>query len=105
MGVKLGRLAEDMEMTSQNFSAALKSDNIKSQFLEDIARALGRDMTMFYGEPATNINSNNTAGRDIKIDGKQERIALRVSELLQQNGDLIRQNKMLTEIINNLTKK
>lgn len=107
MGVKLGRLSADMGMTQQNFSSMLKSDNVKSQFLEEIARALGKDISMFYPDivqQGNTINSNNTAGRDINFE-RQERINLKVSELMEQNAELIRQNKALTEIITNLTKR
>lgn len=103
MGVKLGKLAEDMGMTQQNFSAALKSDNVKSQFLEDIARALGKEMTMWYGD-TTSVTQNNVAG-DNNYNPRAERVQERVSELSAQNAELIRQNGVLTDIIYNLSKK
>lgn len=103
LSVKLGKLAEDMGMTQQNFSAALKSDNVKSQFLEDIARALGNDMSMWYGD-MNNVTQNNVAG-DNNCNIRNERVQERVSELVTQNTELMRQNRMLTEIVYNLQKK
>lgn len=109
LGVTQTSIARKLNTSSANLSANLQSANVKSGFLEQVAAALGRDMSIFYGEGCEcrpqlygmqQLNSNNTAGRDISI-GASEQLAA----LTEQNARLIEQNAALTRVIENLTKR
>ena len=63
-------VARKLQMSQQNLSACLSSDNIKTGLLEDIAAVIGKDVPFFYGvdssacsavagENATAVAGNN----------------------------------------------
>lgn len=62
-GIILSQLAEDLEMSQQNLSAAFTRDDIKSGLLEKMAKALNKPIGFFYGEtfgPVQSVGNNNS---------------------------------------------
>jgi len=55
-------IARRMNVSGQCLFKALQSNDIKSGTLEQIAKALGKDMGMFYEIHAQNVNQGNVAG-------------------------------------------
>lgn len=63
-GVVFTHLAEALEMSQQNLSAAFTRDDVKSGLLEKIAKILNKPIGFFYGEAfgqvQTAVGDNNT---------------------------------------------
>lgn len=61
-GISQSELARKLNMSHQAFNQALKVADVKSGFLEKIAMALGKDMSMFYAGAGsvTTHGDNNT---------------------------------------------
>lgn len=76
-GVVLYQLAESLDMSQQNLSAAFTRDDVKSGLLEKIAQALGWSVGYLYGEAANTVQTatgnNNTqvsgSGNTVTSDG------------------------------------
>ena len=49
MGVEQQKIAERMGLSKQNFSATLKTQNVKSGFIEELCKALDMSISDFYG--------------------------------------------------------
>lgn len=70
IGVSQREIADLLDMSTQNLSAALSKDDIKTSLVERIANAVGKPISFFYGESSpsavnTGTNNGNIAGRDI----------------------------------------
>lgn len=115
-GWNLAQIAEILEMSQQNFSAALAKDDIKTGLVERIAKATKIPLLEFYGAPASegcsvsgesNIVNN---GRDqmasdpglIAAINKQAEV---IERQQFQMGELIQMMKADREKLENLTKK
>lgn len=71
-GVVFNQLAEALEMSQQNLSAAFTRDDVKSGLLEKIAKVLDKPIGYFYGEVSgpvqTVVGDHNTqVGGDYQI--------------------------------------
>lgn len=86
--VSLVQLAEALGMSQQNLSAAFTRDDVKSGFLEKVARAIGCPVGFFYDEVAGSpkiVGNNNT-----QISGDSNTVApsdAALLELLKANSD------------------
>jgi transcriptional regulator with XRE-family HTH domain len=86
--VSLVQLAEALGMSQQNLSAAFTRDDVKSGFLEKVAKAIGCPVGFFYDEVAGSpkiVGNNNT-----QISGDSNTVApsdAALLELLKANSD------------------
>lgn len=90
-------------MSSQLLSQALKAADIKTGFLEKLCNAFGLNMSFFYPEEQSVITNNNygtqrarnlangnqTVNESAPADATKDNL---ISQLLQQNSQLIQQN-------------
>lgn len=63
-GYSISKMAQMIGTSQPNLSSALKHDDIRTGLLEDIAKAMGKPLSFFYGEsygPATQVSGNNNA--------------------------------------------
>lgn len=88
-GVVFNQLAESLEMSQQNLSAAFTRDDVKSGLLEKIAKTLNKPIGYFYGESLgpiqTVVGDNNTqVGGDYQISesGVLELLRIKDEQLL-----------------------
>ena len=61
-GYSVNRMAELIGTSQPNLLSALKHTDIRTGLLEDIAKAMGKPLSFFYGEtygPVTQVNGNN----------------------------------------------
>lgn len=84
-GVVFNQLAESLEMSQQNLSAAFTRDDVKSGLLEKIAKTLNKPIGYFYGESLgpiqTVVGDNNTqVGGDYQISDSGVLELLRVKD-------------------------
>ena len=88
-GVVFNQLAEALEMSQQNLSAAFTRDDVKSGLLEKVAKYLNKPVGYFYGENQgpvqTAVGDNNTqVGGDYQISdaGVLELLKMKDEQLL-----------------------
>ena len=88
-GVVFNQLAESLEMSQQNLSAAFTRDDVKSGLLEKIAKTLNKPIGYFYSESLgpiqTVVGDNNTqVGGDYQISdsGVLELLRIKDEQLL-----------------------
>lgn len=61
-GYSVNKMAELIGTSQPNLLSALKHDDVRTGLLEDIAKAMGKPLSFFYGEaygPVTQANGNN----------------------------------------------
>lgn len=62
-GYSVNKMAQLIGKSQQVLASALKHDDIRTGLLEDIARAMNRPLSFFYGEafgPVQSVGNNNT---------------------------------------------
>ena len=74
-GVSVAHIARHLGLSQQNLSAALQKDDIRTGLLEDIAGAIGKDVSFFYGVGtsagsalASGDNSTAVAGNNNRVN-------------------------------------
>lgn len=63
-GYSVNRMAEMIGRSQQNLASLLKHEDVRTGLLEDIAKAMGKPLSFFYGEtygPATQVQGSNNA--------------------------------------------
>lgn len=63
-GFSVNKMAEMIGRSQQNLATVLKHDDIRTGLLEDIAQAMGKPLSFFYGETfgsVANITGNHNA--------------------------------------------
>ena len=61
-GYSVSKMAELIGTSQQVLASALKHDDVRTGLVEDIAKAMGKPLSFFYGEaygPVTQANGNN----------------------------------------------
>ena len=89
-GYSVNKMADLIGTSQPNLLSALKHDDVRTGLLEDIAKAMGKPLSFFYGEaygPVTQANgnsntqvANNVAGNDIVVSPDSKLIDLLVSK-------------------------
>lgn len=72
-GLTQQEVAELLKMSTQNFSAALAKDDVKSSLIERVAEAIGIPVSAFYGgdvaiHTSLGNNSSSVAGNNIQVN-------------------------------------
>lgn len=111
-GVSLSEIAEKLDTSLQNLSAALRKDDIKTSLLEKIAVAIDEPVSFFYGETpagsqatASGDGSTAIAGNGNKVHEGADKF---LTELAAQRGlteKAMEHNGRLLGIIEQLSKK
>ena len=83
-GYSINKMAELIGKAQPNLLALLKHDDVRTGLVEDIAKAMGKPMSFFYGEtygPVTQVSgcsntqvAGNVAGNDITVGSPDERL-------------------------------
>lgn len=89
-GYSVNKMAELIGRSQQNLATLLKHDDVRTGLVEDIAKAMGKPLSFFYGEtygPVTQASgnsntqvANNVAGNDIVVSPDSKLIDLLVSK-------------------------
>lgn len=92
-GYSVNKMAEMIGRSQQNLATVLKHDDIRTGLLEDIAKAMGKPLSFFYGEsygPVSQVSGNNNtqvagnvAGNDITVGSPDSTLL----ELLRTKDD------------------
>lgn len=79
-GYSVNKMAQLIGKSQPVLASALKHDDIRTGLLEDIARAMGKPLSFFYGEtfgPVSQVSGNNNtsvAGNDNNVGASDGRL-------------------------------
>ena len=79
-GYSVNKMAEMIGRSQQNLATVLKHDDVRTGLVEDIAKAMGKPLSFFYGEaygPVSQVNGNNNtsvAGNSNNIASNDDRL-------------------------------
>ena len=79
-GYSVNKMAEMIGRSQQNLATVLKHDDVRTGLVEDIAKAMGKPLSFFYGEtygPVTQVNGNNNtsvAGNDNTVGSPDNKL-------------------------------
>lgn len=73
-GYSINKMAEMIGRSQQNLASLLKHEDVRTGLLEDIARAMGKPLSFFYGEtygPVTQVVGDNS----VSVGGNATNVA------------------------------
>ena len=80
----MNKMAELIGRSQQNLATLLKHDDVRTGLVEDIAKAMGKPLSFFYGEaygPVTQANGNsntqvagNVVGNDMTVGSPDSKL-------------------------------
>ena len=79
-GYSINKMAQLIGTSQPNLASALKHTDIRTGLLEDIAKAMGKPLSFFYGEtygPVSQVTGNNNtsvAGNDNTVSAPDTRL-------------------------------
>lgn len=79
-GYSVNKMAEMIGRSQQNLASLLKHEDVRTGLLEDIAKAIGKPLSFFYGETYGTVSAisgnNNTsvAGNDNTVGSPDNRL-------------------------------
>ena len=79
-GYSVNKMAEMIGRSQQNLASLLKHEDVRTGLLEDIAKAMGKPLSFFYGETYGNVSAiagnNNTsvAGNDNTVGSPDNKL-------------------------------
>lgn len=82
-GYSINKMADMIGKSQPNLLSALRHDDVRTGLLEDIAKAMGKPLSFFYGEtygPVSQAGANNTqvagnvAGNDITVGSPDNKL-------------------------------
>lgn len=79
-GYSVNKMAEMIGRSQQNLASLLKHEDVRTGLLEDIAKAIGKPLSFFYGETYGNVSAisgnNNTsvAGNDNTVGSPDNKL-------------------------------
>ena len=79
-GYSVNKMAEMIGRSQQNLASLLKHEDVRTGLLEDIAKAMGKPLSFFYGEvygqvsQITGNNNTSVAGNDNTVGSPDNRL-------------------------------
>ncbi len=79
-GYSINKMAQLIGTSQPNLTSALKHDDVRTGLLEDIAKAMGKPLSFFYGEgygqvsQVTGNNNTSVAGNDNTVGSPDNRL-------------------------------
>ena len=79
-GYSVNKMAELIGRSQQNLATLLKHDDVRTSLVEDIAKAMGKPLSFFYGEtygPVSQVSGNNNtsvAGNDNTVGSPDDKL-------------------------------
>lgn len=67
-GYSINKMAQLIGTSQPNLSSALKHDDVRTGLLEDIAKAMGKPLSFFYGETYGNVSQNSGSNNATAIN-------------------------------------
>ena len=107
-GISQGEVARRIGESQQNFSAALKSEDVKTGLVERIAEATGLSVCHFYGDTQVATTSGDhspaVAGNNNQVDTTAADFLKEIAAQRQMTDKVLDQNSALLRIIEKQTK-
>lgn len=67
-GYSVNKMAEMIGRSQQNLASLLKHEDVRTGLLEDIAKAMGKPLSFFYGETYGNVSQNSGSNNATAIN-------------------------------------
>lgn len=107
-GISQNQIAREIGESSQNLSAALAKDDVRTGLLESIAAATGIPVAEFYGDAyVATTNGDNApavAGHDNQVNTCAAEFLKEIAAQRQMTDKVLDQNSTLLRIIEKQTK-
>lgn len=102
-GYSVNKMAELIGRSQQNLATLLKHDDVRTGLVEDIAKAMGKPLSFFYGEaygPVTQANGNNNTqvagnvvGNDMTVGSPDSKLLNMLESKEEQLTLCLKQNE------------
>ena len=106
-GLTQTKVSQLLEMSQQNLSAALSSEDVKTGLVERIAAVTGIPVATFFGDAVTATGTNATAikGSGNNVAAGQQLFLEEIAAQRRVTESVIEQNGKLLEIVGQLAGK
>ena len=81
-GYSVNKMAELIGKSQQVLASALKHDDIRTGLLEDIAKAMGKPLSFFYGEAYGNVQTSGDNSTSVQVGGNATNVATSADDRL-----------------------
>ena len=81
-GYSVNEMAKMIGTSQPNLLSALKHDDIRTGLLEDIAKAMGKPLSFFYGEAYGNVQTSGDNSTSVQVGGNATNVATSADDRL-----------------------
>ena len=81
-GYSVNKMAELIGKSQQVLASALKHDDVRTGLLEDIAKAMGKPLSFFYGEAYGNVQTSGDNSTSVQVGGNATNVATSADDRL-----------------------
>ena len=81
-GYSVNKMAELIGKSQQVLASALKHDAVRTGLLEDIAKAMGKPLSFFYGEAYGNVQTSGDNSTSVQVGGNATNVATSADDRL-----------------------
>ena len=81
-GYSVNKMAELIGKSQQVLASALTHDDIRTGLLEDIAKAMGKPLSFFYGEAYGNVQTSGDNSTSVQVGGNATNVATSADDRL-----------------------
>ena len=102
-GYSVNKMAEMIGRSQQNLATVLKHDDIRTGLLEDIAKAMGKPLSFFYGEAFGPVSvASGERATSVQVGGDATNVATSADDRLLSL--LVSKDEQLTMAMNQTSK-
>jgi hypothetical protein len=81
-GYSVNKMAEMIGRSQQNLATVLKHDDVRTGLVEDIAKAMGKPLSFFYGEAYGNVQTSGDNSTSVQVGGNATNVATSADDRL-----------------------
>ena len=81
-GYSVNKMAELIGKSQQVLASALKHDDVRTGLVEDIAKAMGKPLSFFYGEAYGNVQTSGDNSTSVQVGGNATNVATSADDRL-----------------------
>ena len=81
-GYSINKMAKLIGVAQPNLVSLLKHEDIRTGLLEDIAKAMGKPLSFFYGEAYGNVQTSGDNSTSVQVGGNATNVATSADDRL-----------------------
>lgn len=81
-GYSINKMAKLIGVAQPNLVSLLKHEDIRTGLLEDIAKAMGKPLSFFYGEAYGNVQTSGDNSTSVQVGGNATNVATAADDRL-----------------------